>query len=269
MDIVKHIKEQYSIDECFTYLKENGVNIDNTRFSKSKALLGKNTYDYEEVWKLSELADLSEVVHYLKEIDIPQDTLIDIVSGPEEISGERKKNKKGKIIGNTRARDKFHEYKVKARLKKAGFTVDESHKGNDARVILADDDFYIECKRVGSEAKIRERFNKAFEQLGDNASKGIIAIDISKIVYKMFLNDVETFQKMASPSLKTFLDNFMTEYLVRAHKEQVDVVCATMIHSRFPIFAPGQYPLINHFCVLHNESVLGKSLLSRLESSVG
>ncbi|MGY5749390.1 hypothetical protein ACXHQO_23390 [Vibrio antiquarius] len=268
MDIVKYIKEQYSIDECFNYLKDNGVNIDNTRFSKSKVLLDKNTYDYDELWKLSELADLSEVVHYLKEIDISQDALIDIVSGPEEISGERKINKKGKVIGNTRARDKFHEYKVKARLKKAGFTVDESHKENDARVLLADDDFYIECKRVGSEAKIRERFNRAFEQLGENASNGIIAIDISKIVYKMFLNDVETLQ-MASPYLKTFLDNFMTEYLVRAHKEQVDVVCATVIHSRFPIFASGQYSLINHFCVLHNESVLGKSLLSRLESSVG
>lgn len=268
MDIVKHIKKEYSIDECFTYLKNNGINIDNTRFSKSKDLLDKYTYDYEELWKLSELTDLSEVVHYLKEIDISQDTLIDIVSGPEDISGERKTDRKGNVIGNTRARDKFHEYKVKARLKKAGFTVDESHKGNDARVLLADDDFYIESKRIGSEAKIRERFNKAFEQLGDNASKGIITIDISKIVYKMFLNDIETLH-MASPYLNRFLDEFMTEYLVRAHKEQVDVVCATIIHSRFPIFTSGQYQLINHFCVLHNESELGKSLLSRLESSVG
>ena len=259
MDIVKSINYKYWLDEFYEIVDLLDIKVDKTRFSGIKKLIKDlDKISYDDLWLISELQDFCEVYQQISKLNLEPLTIKSIVEGSPVISGEK----------NTTARDKFNEYKVKARFGKSGFNICEEYKGNDAKVEIDNKCFYIECKRVGSESKVESRVNKAYKQLGENKLNGIITIDVSKIVYKMFNNDANAFIQ-GSHKVKDVINDLFNSYLLQSHKDKLNEICAVVIHCRYPFYVAGSINIMNHFHAIYVESDEVKFLLKKLRIGTG
>lgn len=259
MNVVKSFNTKFWIDDFYEIIDLLGIDIDKTRFSGIKTFNKEfDEVSYDDLWLISEIQDFCEVYQQIVNLNLEPSTIKHIVEGSPIISEEK----------NTASRDKFNEYKVKARFRKSGFEIFEEHKANDIKVQADGKCFYVECKRVGSESKVERRVNRAFEQLGEQKPNGIITIDISKIVYKMFDNDLNAFIQ-GSHIAKDTINELFNKYLLQSHKDKLDVICAVIIHCRYPFYIAGSINFMNHFHAIYTESHEVKFLLDKLSSGTG
>lgn len=141
------------------------------------------------------------------------------------------------------SRDFVFELLVAARFHQAGYTIDFCQKTD---VVARRDGITVrvECKRITSEKKLRERVNKAASQLAEapaiDGEKviGLIYVDVSGCIVEKVKAEVATRQQ-AADELKRALRKFLMENMVEVealNTKHLDVTHGTCLIATLPIW---------------------------------
>ncbi|EMR9628601.1 hypothetical protein WKN16_004654 [Vibrio parahaemolyticus] len=258
------------VQEVRCWVEKNGLKFTNTRFHVAQKRLEQWCTDglipsHEELWNIAELLDLCEIYTNLSSDQITEPVFRDILAGSDYLKDEKK----------TRARDYFFECKVASRLKRAGFKLIDS-KAHDVVTTKGGETYGAECKRAKSIKKLIENFDKAYGQLQPLESRkdnGMIFIDLSKMLYHEFIDNVD--KPFLDPELFTkFRQEF--DFLVKDELERVNLkklhnIKICVVHFAFPGLIEN-YGLVkvSHFVSYYAKSDANtKEILNALHTSVG
>lgn len=178
-----------SYDAAKIWLESKGINVNPTRYQKSRkmALKGgsKNIKeDFDILWACAELHDLCEIHSHLSCIDSAKliDSLRKSVKGPELLSLEADDG------GSIHGRNFTFELYTAARLARAGLEVGFDTDA-DMKFSIGTNGVHVECKRVISENNMDSLIFDAIKQIdkrcvGSDTDRGVVAVSVSRLVYK-------------------------------------------------------------------------------------
>jgi hypothetical protein len=265
---------QQTFQEVENWIKEIGINFNNSRFGSAKKVWDHwhqtlEVPSHEELWSLCEFADLIELYHYFSKEKLDPAIVKRVISGCDLLADE----------SDTTARNYQFEWKVSSRLKRAGFTIVEN-LNHDVVVEFEGYKLYIECKRVKNYKKMNERIKYAYEKqlasVNNRSQHGAIFLDLSRIVYLNFINSTKqphTDMKKLNEWRNSF-DSELKAMLEKHHSNILNDVKIFVIYYTFPVFIKddGIYKLIkfNHFLNLtHDDEPQTKKILELIRNSVG
>ena len=227
MDTVRRLDEQFFVefDDTLAWAASRGItsgtrfhiyrkNIDWLMANDAEQDRPRIYANLEAEGRLTEIAstmtesiELVEVVPTLRQhdIDIPYDLLRRVFSGPADGFCENP--------NSNQPRNAMFELKMGAMAAREGLQPRLSTSNPDVSFVFEGRTVKMECKRVLSEARVRERLREGVKQLSncvqsEKSDVGLVAISLSKLVNAgdKFLVSPDP-HKVLSEQLKKFLDD--------------------------------------------------------------
>jgi hypothetical protein len=289
--ITNHAGWTKELEALYDRLNVAGFRVEGTRldaYRKTFATINKLIAENREVELVKQVPfatfanDLHESQEFIEACDeFPdltqpglRDRIVKVLKGVREL--EKETPEKGE------PRNYLFELVMAGVLKRAGFKV-RLDRIEDVYLEYSDRPFFIECKRIHSQAKLQERIDHAADQIGkrcDNAgtpkARGIVAIDVSKL-----LNDGKAF--LQCPTLEALNseveDLFTTFRLMRRMDlgtENEARVLGLYVYLRLPgqvLHPPGSHTCRkSSFSVFHpqgsKDSALAVKFFEKLKPAV-
>ncbi|QEZ91876.1 hypothetical protein [Proteus sp. CD3] len=269
-----------SVERAEEWLKTLGINFSNSRFGNAKKILNQINQqviqpNLDNLWAMNELYELVQLCDSFSSSKEIEDAFIERITGGVNFLCNEKKSS---------ARDLFFEAKAASRLKRGGCEIikDKSHDIVFKKNAII---FGAECKRPSNDNKlinhIKYAYNRQLNKLSNRNEQGVIFIDLDRILYKKFseqlLHSDSSLPFSDSDLLAKFRNDTDIKYknlIQRKIPEIAHGVLMIIVHYSFPIIIQSEIGfrclMFNHYCLIsssYSESV--ELISSGLRDSVG
>ena len=168
------------------WLRSQGLNINNSRYvaiMRDLGEFGAGQYPSELIWGMSEVDTLYRVyLDVLSEQDIGNKNLRKLLNGTKFLKDE-------KIGDSDNSRNYLFELILAGIFSKFGAEVDFDTVADFKFPLPNGSIGYVECKRVSSKSKLKDRIANAYSQIQQRCTEndvGIVGIDLSRLMWEHF-----------------------------------------------------------------------------------